>query len=681
MSRLTVPNAGTHVGRAARPQFEASGAGAEIAKLGDSMMRLGGAIQQNRIARTSERLAVDLQNDMNQLRLRVEEIGDPDELDAAWSSGVEALRSRYFGADPETGQSRVPAALQERFGVRFDDVAGRHAYGLGARSLELRRSEREANWINYRHAATNAAAGRDSEMREGVLAQAQEIIDGQVADGTITPEQGARRRLDLERDLDQAQLTIDMERDPAGTIERLQGDGYVGLTAEERARAIVQAERAVSRQAEEDETARNQELGELIAVMETGQPAANAGILDDPAYQDLPRYAEAVATRELIAERGNIRQMTIPQLREALAEERQRPITRRWQAERVGVIEAALEDAVSGWGSDPIAQADAVGFNVPEFVAWDPADPEAFAEMLAARGRTADALVSEGYTSDRRLFSEDEQAQIREVAATSQDPAARAQLADLLYRAGAIGVVEDPVFEHVGGLGQSGVAASTRAEILRGQQAIEAGTIDMPPAAERLGAAFDEFGDLFANVPGGEDAQMRVMEAADALYAARIRRSDPAGSFDERVYRQALHEVMGGTGRYNRREARGGVQEYNDVLTIMPRGVSAADFEGALGSLQAVAEGQAAVRGRDGVDSDLNAAVERLAAASMSGRPPAVGGRLMAPADLAGLEVRALADDRYVFIWRSSSGERYVTDAEGEPYVFSMVRLIEGAAQ
>ncbi|WP_284262463.1 hypothetical protein [Roseicyclus amphidinii] len=684
---LTVPRAPLSAGRAAQPQFEAPGGAAEIAQLGNRMMQIGTAIQQERLSRTGERLAVDLQNDMNAARLEAEAIGDPDQLDDFWTRRTTELRQRYFEADPSTGQARVPPELRSRFETRFEDVAGRHAFQIGARALELRNSQSQANWLGYYQTATTQSATMGPEVRQATIAQATEILDGQLARGVITPEERQRRLLQLNQDMDQARAIVDIDRDPAAVLAALDAGDYGGLDGEAQARLRVQAARELERQTTAAQTERNAELAELIRVLETGLPAANAAILENPAYQDLPNYAQAAATRDLTAARGAIRQMTIPELRTALAEERQVPITRQWQAERVTVLEQALTSAIQNWGSDPVAYAAEVGFRVPDFVPFDPAAPDAFAAMLAERRITADALVAQGYTSERRLFTDAERLEIQRQAGIDQDPAARAQLSDLLTQAGAEGIVTDPVFAHVGGLAQTGVPAELRAEILRGQQVIETSNVVMPPVRERVGAAFEVVGEVFANVPGGEAAQAQIAAAADALYAARVRRLDPTGDFDADIYTQAVHEVMGGTGRVGRRDAAGGIQEWNDILTPFPRGVAAGDFQAALDRLQDMTQPDGLfTRPRNQPPSDGARAdnTERvlsvLSDASLAGQPPQINGQPLMPRDLEGLELRAVGPDRYVFIRNDRGQSRMIFDGNGQPYTFSMLRLLQEVA-
>lgn len=675
---LTVPNAGVSAGRAAQPQFEAPEAGAALAQVGQTMLQVGDAIQADRLDRTGLRLTTELQNDMNALRLQTEEIGDPDALDTAWQQGVTELRNQYLGGDGYDGEVRVPPQLQERFAIQFDDLGGRHAYALGARSLELRQSQREATWVEYRHNALNTTAGMNEEVREATVAQATQLIEARVAANVITPEQGQIQILAFEEDMDAARATIMVAEDPAGYLAAVDAGEFSGLGAQTQAQYVAQATRAVASDEREAVTARNGELAELIDVFETGLPAGNAAILDDPAYQALPNYAQAMAARDLAASEGSIRTMRPVDLQTLLAVEREVPITRQWQAERVQLLEDAHAAAVAGWGSDPISYAAEVGITPPEFVEFDPADPTAFSNMIRSRRAFSNALVEEGYSTEARLFSETERLSIQAAAAADQDPAARAALAEILFQGGGIDVVEDPVFRHVGGLASSGVSAELRSEILRGQQVLANDNAVLGSQRERLDAVYTEVAGMFENLPGGEAAQSRIMAAADALYVARLRRSDPGGDFQSLTYRQALHEVMGGTGPVNNsRAARGGVQEYNDVQTVFPRGVNHGDFTAALGALNETFFGYGANDTRTLGTEQAEAVIAQMSQISVGQSPPIIAGRPVPPRELQQFELRAVADDRYVFIYRANGGTRVVTDANGEDYIFSMLALLQ----
>lgn len=687
---LTVPRAGISAGRAAQPQFEAPGAAAEIERFGARMLEIGGAIQQERLNRTNTRLTVDLQNDMNALRLEAESIGDPDQLDSFWAERTTRLRQQYFEGGGDQAQARVPPALRSQFETRFDDLAGRHAYAVGARALELRNSQVEANWVEFSHTATTTTARFDPQVRAATIQQADELIDQQLASGIITPEQAALRRQGFRADFDNARAIIDIDRDPDAFLASLQGGDYEGLGAEQRSRYEVQAQNAIDQRLAAAEAARNQELAELTAVINTGLPAANAGILADPAYQGLENFPRAAATQALVSARGNIRQMTVPQIEQALAAERARPIVERWQAERVEVMEELLAEARQGWGSDPIAHAAEVGLPMPAFVQFDPANPRAFAQFLADRRAATGALGAQGYAVGDRLFSEEERIAVQAAAGLDQDPAARAQLADLLTQSGAAGIVQDPVFRHTGGLAAAGVPAALRTEILRGQQVIDQNNVVMPPLRDRVGVVHAMVEDVFADMSDGEAVQGQIVSAADALYAARVRRVDPDGDIDPDIYLQALHEVLGGTGdvrsrrggeAVNRNRAVGGVQEWNERLTIFPRGVAADDFSAALGRLDALYGGRSAPRGQAAIAANPQDVETRLTAASVGGAPPAINGQVLTPAQLAGLEMRALGDDLYVFIRQTQAGTVMIGDTAGRPYQFSMTRFISEAAR
>jgi hypothetical protein len=140
MTQLSMPYAGTNPGRPAQAQPQpVDGRAGAVADFGQVMLDVGTALENDRLDREIKRAQVDMTRELNDLRLQVEGIGDPDAADAAWQQGVEQLRSAYV-APAADGRARISPANADRFGLAFDDLANRHASSLGARSLELRQS-------------------------------------------------------------------------------------------------------------------------------------------------------------------------------------------------------------------------------------------------------------------------------------------------------------------------------------------------------------------------------------------------------------------------------------------------------------------------------------------------------------------------------------------------------------
>lgn len=686
---LTVPRAPRRGGRAAQPQVEADSRGEALAQFGARVTQIGTAIQNERLARTEERLAVDLTNDFYDLRLEAQQIGDPEALDAFWVQRSAELRERYVG---ESGL--VPTQLRSRFATRFDSQSGRHGFELGTQAIDLRNSQRIANLDRWTHTASRAAAGSGAGVRAEINQQTEEMLDAMVRDGVLTPEQAEARRQGIVGSTDVARANILVDEDPQGFLDAVSNGELTGLTAEQVSRLTVRANSAIesnAASAEREITSRvGSELSEIRDLIRGGFTVANMDRLNQPEYQQHEDYAETMALVQLTNEMPNLYAMTVQELEEQIAQEAARPRTYRYANERMDALIQVRDELASLWVEDPIEATRTAGIaDVQDMVAFDPANPGAFEALLRNRAGVAQYVAETGHAQEMEptLFDRDEVQQIRAMAGVDQSPDARLGLSALLYEYEQDHLLEDPVLRHVGGMvAQSDRNRSVAEDILRGQQVLDADNIVLPPLRDRLPAVFDEMGVVFADLPGGEYLQSTYIAAADALYASRVRRVDPAGDFDPRLYRQVLHEVMGGTGEVGNNGTRsgtqrGGIQLYNDDLTIFPPGVRAVDMEFAIDALAGVVAVPRGARATgESVDPpDPDRPMQILASVSRTGQPPAIGGQPVDLDDLADLSIRAIGPDQYVFLANTNSGAYVVTDLRGQEYVFSMTRFLREA--
>ena len=695
---LTIPTAGVDPGRAPRAtEVVAPETGAGLARLGEGLRVL--ADMRNTAQR--QRLQLDLERDMNDLRLEFEQIGDPDIIQDQWPERTAALRAAYL-EPAEDGSRRVPPALQNDFGLMFDSLDNRHSFALGRRGVALRQAQQEATWLDFQHYASTAAAAAPPDERGDFLAAAEAQLDTLLANGIIDAAEAERRRQSFARQIDEARAIQMLSDDPGGFLESLDQGGFPGLSATDLARYRVRAEGDLATAGRAQASQIGDELGELTRIYGLGRSPANADILDLPEYQAHPAYAEAVAARDLAEENPEMGRWTVRQLRQRIAEERNRPITYRYQAERLEVLEGWLERAEAGWNGDQIAYAREAGFSLPEidFAEFDPNDLDGLRRQIQQRVAFAEIAVEGGYTDQPRLFDDVETAQIRALSGVDQPPETRLAMAGLLQEAGALNLVDDDVFRHAGRFIADGNSPQVAAEILRGQQVLEEGNYILPPLRDRHQAVFTEFADIFADVPGGEGVQARIVEAADALYASRARRLDPDGEIDERIYRQALHEVLGGTGTVSRSGdgnaagERGGVQTYNGQRVIFPSGVGARDFQSAMANLDQVDDqhfghpnffqaqqfgGYDGTREEWWAERDRRGSEvmqDRLVAASLHGNPPEISGQPVSLADLQSFELQVVGNDQYMFVVRLQGGVSAIADSEGNPFIFSMRDLV-----
>lgn len=708
---LTVPTGGTNPGRAAAVQVEASPVGDMIARAGDVALQVGTRLEEDRLSREAQRTQVDMTRDLNNLRLELQEIGDPDALDAAWTQRSTALRNSYLEGTTDEGRRRVDPKNAERIGLAFDDMANRHALAIGARSLEARQSQREASWLAYEHEAANAAAlGNDPGLRDVLIARADEQLAEMVASGVISPEEAMTRSLSFRGGIANETAIRQVANDPQGFLEAAEAGAYGDLSAETVARYSVQAQNAIdtaaaaaAREEKAAEDARNREIGDRLGdyrdIFAADRTPVDEAFMARPEVQAHPDFARTQAALELSRERADLPFYTPDQLRSAISDERQRPVDQPYQTERLELLQDQLAKAEEGWGRDAIAHAKSIGLPVAPLPDFDPANPQPFIAALGQRQTQAQQLVAEGYIDQPRALDEDERAMIRTLAATDQDPQTRVALAQaIMPNLRGVGVddasnfIDDRVFLHVGGeLAAGAISPRVAADIFRGQQVLAEGNVVEPSRSERLDAAFQTVDALFADLPNGETLQGDILASADALYAARVRRSDPTGDIDETVYRQALHEVMGGSGTFDGRGALGGVQTVRGVPTVLPAGVNSRNVDAALDALTQVGSisdlpaelRRTDDRGRNitnGYDQRAYMATQRLLSASLTGAGPAFEGEdLLAILDQA--DIQAVADDRYVFVYRTARGPAVLYDAQGRELQFSLKALTREVRQ
>ena len=701
MSELTVPRAPNIVGRTANEQFEAPEAGAAVAQFGNRMLQFGTALEADRLDRQMSRLRVDMTKDLGELRLQVEEIGDPEAAGAAWDQGIARLRQTYQTGTDERGRPRIDKKNAENFGLAFDDLSNTHALALGGRFLALRQSQRAATYYEYSTVAGDQAAKADPATRDKLYADFDEETDRQVAAGTMDPERAAKAKTEFRQRTENAAAIELQAADPQGLIEALDGDEFANLDPETRARYGVSAQAEVDRRAAAEQKAAeagaketaaqiDKDLGKLIDLSDHGGAiAVDQAFLARPDVQASPRYAEAQAALALRQEVPDLAFKTPAELDTLIAAEKARPIREPWEEKRLTVLEAQRERAADGLRTDPMAYAKKSGLPVPALPAFDPANPDAFADAVAARVTFGQGLKSEGYTADAVILDQDEQAAITKTFAGMTDPAAKAALAGALT--GAVlerkgdprqiaALAADPVLSWVGGMQARGAGSpALAAEIVSGEQAMEAKNLILPPAADRLAPTFEQLGTVFADLPGGEAQQASVMAAADALYAARVRRIDPTGAIDEDLYRQVLHEVMGGSGQMGSSNARGGLQEVNGRLTLLDPGIRADDVEAAALGLRrhlTVEEGgfgSGVIAATTKLPETSNAALLR---SSVSGGLPTINGEPLTASDLAGASFVALGPDQYVMVLSIGGGANAVDSQTGREFVFSMKKLL-----
>lgn len=700
---LTLPQAGTSPGRAPRTvEQPVNTAGQELGQLGDALFRLGA----EKLDRNKKRAQVDLTRDMNDLRLQVEEIGDPDQADTAWQQGVSNLRAKYLGS--ESGQSEVlhPSNVPD-FELTFDQLANANTFAVGKRNLELRMSERMATFDSYMYEASRAAMNADADTRATLAQTADDHIAGLLQNGVINAEQAERLRQDVRGDLDGAAALQVLNDDPAGFLDRMEAGEFSGLAPETQARmrntatdalrkAAEKAQKDADKAAEEHRDRIVDNLDRISSLDNTERlDPTDRALLDDPGIAQLAKddkdvqlaLRKAQARVSLDEDETVYRLMNPAALQRAIEVERSKKVRHPYQEERLDVLEDLLADKQKALDTNPLKHMKDIGLDVPEL----PLDEgqKAFEAGLAGRRRNSDWMRKNGYTTQPVILDPDERKAIKAQLEDEADPTQRRMLVEGFTRQ--LGpdaervlmqATGDRVVAHAATLIGWGAPADAVEDILTAQKRIKDGTATRPSEAK--------FRETFTDVTAGQfrdqpELEARIMATAEALYVESNPIADSA-SVDGGEARKAISRALGGDG-----DQLGGLATinppgaFNQHEVPLPPGVRGDDVNQALFDLYGSVSDKRSRDDQGHIEmggSVIPGDTSRLAAISLSGAAPDFGGMdpdaVLSDAKIVPIWVGGRPTDRYTFVRRVGGQDIALKDENGQRYEFSLRKLVQG---
>lgn len=209
-----VPRAPASAGRVARApdlsSLAASPVGEGVEGLGQQLLQVGVAIEENRAGRNLELAELETARGMNELRAQVGQIEDPFEAEDAWSQGVQQLHGSVTGGDaPLIGRRNA-----EDFELVFGRMRDQHAASLGPsfllaqvearrQSLDALGSELGASWLQG-----------DARLRADVEGQYGAALARQVVSGLLSERQAAAMENAWLDQLSDREIEISMAEDP-----------------------------------------------------------------------------------------------------------------------------------------------------------------------------------------------------------------------------------------------------------------------------------------------------------------------------------------------------------------------------------------------------------------------------------------------------------------------------------
>lgn len=688
---LTVPKAGNVAGAVPDIRIETPTIGRDIAQFGEVMNRVGTELKQQHDREALGRAQLDYTRQLNDLDLELRNTGDPAAIDG-FSQRETALRASVL----ET----LPEKVREAASLRFGTVAEGRRFALGQTAVNLRQSQTRVMLSGLQSETVRGSVGLDPDGRFSQLEAFAANVDDMVAAGTLTPEQGLKLVQDTQGAMDTASARALQRDDPDALMAALESGDLFGFDEEARQSWITRGQAELTARATANERAAKEEakligarLADATKILRAGQMPADLDELVGLA--DLHENGNEFGMALMLAEQRPDFMRAPPSVqRDMLAAEEARPKTSSDELDISKTMREVVAESEEAWKEDPIAHAQELDLGSPQplpdnLLAMDPRD---IGTLLARRAAFSDSLTGDdeqpGWVDGAPLFTKEEREQITELAGQDTPPPERAKLAGAF--ALAFGddaprriaeVSDDPLFDYVGGLLANGGNTKLARDIFAGQRAIASKDVPLPAVPQRRQTWFVEFQGLFDDdfEAGARDS---VIAAADALYASRARgnsdRSD--GQISETEYLQAVHEVLGGTGKYGKAEAAGGVQEINGVATFMPPGVKGRDVEDLWRKL-----------GRDiGFDatSQFGAAMSPektntlLRSLSASGAAPQFGGQPMDAYTWGQTGLRALRDGTYALVYEHPTlGQTVAMDENGDVFELDLRKLLERGAQ
>ncbi|MEM6650977.1 MAG: hypothetical protein AAF582_00160 [Pseudomonadota bacterium] len=697
---LSVPRAGTDPGRAARavPQPVAQD-GSNIAQLGQVLSGIGNRLQADRLDRQIKRAQVDATAELNDLRLEVEQIGDPDQADALWGQRVEEIKAGFVGPEGN-GSDRLDRQSVETFGLAFDDLANRHKFQVGARNLALRQSQRVATYNDYVFAASQTAQTSDKPTREELFAQGAEHINGLVAAGIWDAERAQIELMNLNGRLDDVAAFEAYNTDPATFLEMLDRDEFDALDpkTETRMRAAAQndlrkaaeaAQQTADQAAREARKATTSTLNQIASIGDANRLSPDLlAVLDDPQVAAMAEedpdvnlaFRKAQARVSLDSEAQAFATATPDQLRAAIEQERNAKVTHPFQEERLAVLEDHLEHVEQALETDAVTHLAEVGYAVP---ALDlAADREALTGQLQRRLAFGQSAQERGFTTGAPILSDAEKQQLTEILAPSADPSQRqatlAAFASLGPTAQPViqGATGDPLLGHVAHLMTQGASPSVIRAALDGQKRLADKTVNAPKPAEFRAAFRAATDDMFFDTP---ELENRVLSTARAFYATMDPESD---DIDASIAEQAVNMALGGDGTnvggLTTIDGRGLFGSYD---LPVPPGLNHRGLDAALRRLDI----QLAGRPERGSSAGVAPSADLLAAASLTGAPPALDPDRMSD-QFDRLQIQPLfaggqPTDRYVLVRQTPQGPIALQDTAGGRFEFSLRKLVREGRQ
>ncbi|MEO1606731.1 MAG: hypothetical protein AAFU34_15545 [Pseudomonadota bacterium] len=595
---IVMPRANAVVRPAASPRARVQPTSfADVARLGNEVVDTAAQYQQYERASQLQRARVAAAEQLGQARAAFDADPEFDGISDRWQVEADRIRS-------EISEGLSNPLAKRDFDSAFSSMAVPHGSAIATRQHRMRVDHERAQFNTSMTGFLQAAAGApdSGSQQEILLAAADSIQDAQDA-GWLSETEAVAATENLAADAHEARALRSISGDPAVFLAQADAGEYAALPPTKLERYRAQAQRVLDagqaraeREAEQDEVAAARQLASrvnsAIKIIEGGLPYQGLASLMEQVdgTEDGVRLSSAV---DAAAFKRDFTLLSPDQQAEALAEFDQSATTDDADVERRKSLVRIMEQTVKSIESDPLAHVAERGITTIEPVDWT--------DTNTVEKRIAQAeAVQAAYGGPLRLFTNEERDQWSadlEAAGTSQ------QLDSLMLIVGTMGdqapaaLAElnqaDQTVHLAGRLVYETGSKKASKTLLEGRKLLQDKSGARVPRSVRAAVSAR----VAAAFPSETSTRLgAAINAAETHYAAS---GIPAGEDEElalTLFQDALRAVTGGTIDAQGNQ-RGGIQDVNGRMTLLPSQLSAQQVSSAMERIAAQSLQGASVTG------------------------------------------------------------------------------------
>lgn len=429
-------------------------------------------------------------------------------------------------------------------------------------------------------------------------------------------------------------------------------------------------------------TQATQQFDTIIEARKNGQSAANEGDLSDPKMvaANPQKAAEAAAYVHFGNFMPTFKQASPAQQQEVVDSLMKQPVTASYQVDMTKIAQESMKASITAWRADPVKQASAVMNTPPPALPdFSVTDPKAIVTSLTARRDYMNDLQANGYFPTKVYLSDDEAKQLGVMMGKATPPELRLAMATAIVKGFGNDAPtlfrqiknDDPVTLHAGMLLSHGGDQATALSMMRGQDLIDQGAVQLPAIGDTVKAFSPQMQKVLNDAGVAPDQQGQLLKVAVAIYAdGRNTDKSAMPGLMSQAMQKALGQSKDASGRVT-----GGIQNIGGNDTLLPPGMAPQDVNAAMTrAFYSLKPG-----GNDRVfapDLPVDQAIwER---SSRDGSPPMLGGKPL-PANLfrdGHVQILPVDGSRYRIEVQMGGTPVEARDSGGHIFIFDLKKLV-----